>query len=330
MIPVMIPTFIGRWQRGLRYAISVAKDPALSKKHAERIVPLSGSRVKWYDPTKEHELLDRLMEVASGLTDPVEFADEYGLLGYAELHPWEGIPTPEQGGSPQMGDAPLSFLMAEDAEFARQLANPRAPAYIELAVGEPLYWFKAHAQTVRAAHDLIMCLKLRDENRLRELLNALPRKRYAALGNISDSEAFYWVTDYAARDLIGAVHEAIIALINPNIQGLQRALHVDSLGQLRTSLTFTALIQVIYWHLAERLDADKQLSRFCKRCGEPFFATEPRQLYCPKPLGKSRSVCGLRFNKKNFKDRWPSGKSENSSNKKRRRRQRSSKKRRRH
>jgi|HubBroStandDraft_4_1064222.scaffolds.fasta_scaffold267916_2 hypothetical protein len=50
-----------------------------------------------------------------------------------------------------------------------------------------------------------------------------------------------------------AVYEAIIGLINPNIQGLQRKLHVDDFGQLRYSLTFNALVQVIYWHLAARL-----------------------------------------------------------------------------
>ena len=253
MIPDVIPdSSIGRWPRGLQYMVAATTDPATPGIQDERLVPRSGTRVSWYDPTAESEIPDRLIEVATGLTNPVEFADEYGLLGYAQLHNWEGIPTPEMGGPPQMGDAPLSLLIAEDPKFARDLANPRAPAHIEVATGEPLYWFKAHARTVRAAHDLIICLKLKDESRLRELLEALPHKQYAALGNISDAEAFYWVTDYAARDLMGAAHEAIIGLINPNIQGLQRQLHVDSLGLLRTSLTFTALIQVIYWHLAAR------------------------------------------------------------------------------
>ena len=204
--------------------------------------------------------------------------------------------------------------------FAKQLADPRAPAHIELAAGEPLYWLKAHARTVKLVRDLIVGLKRTDERRLRDLLEAMLHEQYASLDTICGADAFDWVTDYAARDLKGATHAAIIGLINPNIQGLQRELHVDGLGTLRTSLTFAALIQVIYWQLAARLDSDKLPTRFCKRCGEPFFASDGRQIYCPKPLGKSRSVCGARYVKDTFKERWPGGKSENSSNEKRRRR----------
>jgi len=318
MIPHVIPdSSIGRWPRGLQYEVSIATNPAYPEMHDERIVPLRDTRVnrvKWYEPTKERELSDRLIEVATGLTDPVEFADEYGLLGYAQLHSWEGTPSPE------MGDVPLSLIVAEDPKFAKQLKDPRSPAYIELATGEPLYWFKAHARTVRVARDLIICLKLKDDSRLRALLKALPRKQYAALGDLGEAEAFDWVTDYAGRDLMGAGQEALIGLINPNIQGVQRELHVDSFGQLQYSFTFTALIQVIYWHLASLLNDDKLPPRFCQRCGEPFFPADPRQRYCPKPLGKSRSICGARAVKEAFKQRWPSGKSENSSNEKRRRR----------
>lgn len=226
-----------------------------------------------------------------------------------------------------MGDYPLSLILAKDPKFAEQLENPRAPAYIELASGEPLYWFMAHARTVRAARDLIICLKLKDGNRLRELLEALPRKQYAALGDLSEAEAFDWVTDYAAHNLMGAGQEALIGLINPNIQGVQRELHVDSFGQLQYSFTFTALIQVIYWHLAALLNDDKLPPRFCQCCGEPFFPADPRQRYCPKPLRKSRSVCGAKAVKEAFRLRWPSGKSENPSNVKRSRRRRPPKKR---
>ena len=60
---------------------------------------------RWYDPTVESEIPDRYRG-CDGLTNPVEFADEYGLLGYAQLHNWEGIPTPEMGDPPQMGIRP--------------------------------------------------------------------------------------------------------------------------------------------------------------------------------------------------------------------------------
>ena len=320
MIPVVIPdSSMGRWPRGLQYRISIATNSGYPELHEERIVPLSGTRVKWYEPTEEHEIPDRLIEVATGLTDPVEFADEYGLLGYAQLHSW-GLPHLE------MGDYPLNLIRTEDPNFLRQLDKPRAPAHIELTVGEPLHWFKAHAITVKLAHDLIISLKQMDERRMRDLLEGMPRKQFAALDAIYGAEAFDWVPDHAPRDLLGTVHEAIIGLINPNIRGLQRELHLDRFSQLRYSLTFTALIQVIYWHLAARLDSDKLLPRNCERCGEPFFAGDRRQRYCPKPLGKSRSVCGARAVKETFKRRWPSGRSKNSSTVKARRRHHTRKK----
>jgi hypothetical protein len=320
MIPVMIPeSSIGRWPRGLKYTVRSAADPARPRTHNEKIVPLSGTRVRWYDPTKERELPDRLIEVATGLTDPSEFVDEFGLLGFAQLHAWEGVPRPE------MGDVPLGLLAAEDPSFAKQLKDPRAPAFIELATGEPLYWFKAHARTVQAARNLIICLRLKDDNRLRELLETLSRKQYAALGDLCETGAFDWVTDYAARDLMAAGQEALIGLINPNIQGVQRKLHIDNVGQLKYSFTFTALIQIIYWHLASLLNDEELPPRFCQLCGEPFFPADPRQRYCPKSLGKSRSVCGARAVKETFKQRWPNGRSGNSSNEKRRLRPRKKK-----
>src|ERR1700722_290152 len=118
----MIPALShGRWPRGLKYTVAVQTDPAYPQILDERIVPLSGTRVKWFEPTEDHELPERLREVATGLSDPVEFADEYGLLGYAQLHRWEGIPSPEMGGPLQMGEGPLKLLMAEDPKFARDL-----------------------------------------------------------------------------------------------------------------------------------------------------------------------------------------------------------------
>jgi hypothetical protein len=307
MIPDVIPT--SRWSRGLRYTIS-GKD---STKYTQKIVPLSGARAKLYDPSEALELPNRLMEVATGLTTPVEFVDEYGLLGYSNPHYKNSLPLPEMG-----EDYPLGFLLATDPQFAKQLAESRAPAFIELAIGEPVYWFEAQARTVKLAHDLIVCAKLKDEQRLRVLIEAFSHGIYAGPDGVSERDAFDWATGYAERNLMAAVHEAIISLINPNIQGLQRKLHVDSFGQLKYSLSFTSLIQVIYWHLVGRLNSAKAPPRYCRLCGEPFFPADPRQRYCPKPLGKSRSVCGARSVKEAFKLRWPAGTSENSSRKKKR------------
>jgi hypothetical protein len=229
MIPDVIPGYwSSRWPRGLRYTIASKN----SSQRSQVIVPLSGTRTKWYDPSEALELPDRLMEVATGLTTPVEFVDEYGLLGYSSSYYRDAFPRPEMG-----DDYPRSLLLAKDPEFAKQSAESRVPALLELILGEPVYWFEAHARTVKLAHDLIVCIKLKDERRLRVLIEAFSHGIYAGPDGVSERDAFDWATEYAERNLTGAVQEAIIGLINPNIQGLQRKLQVDTLGQLKYSLS---------------------------------------------------------------------------------------------
>jgi hypothetical protein len=261
----------------------------------------SRSPTESYDPKESLELPDRLAEVATGLTTPVEFVQEYGLLGFQNFVLGEGIPPVE------FGDPPAEYVFAAKPSLKKLLAAP-VPLY--LSPGEPLSWFNAHALTVRRSLELLGYFRLKDTNKLRATLLTLPKANYAALGVTSEEGAFEWVPEFAKIDLARATRAALAALINPNLVGVHRELRPDAFGNLRYELKFEALIQVVYWHLARRVEDEKAIPKFCKRCGEPFFHRDPRQQYCPKPLGKIRSLCGNRAVKEAFRARWPSGISE--------------------
>jgi hypothetical protein len=256
-----------------------------------------------YDPKERPELPDRLAEVASGLTTPEEFVEEYGPLGFNKLYREESLPPVE------FGDPPPEFIFATNPGFKKSLSLPM-PAYLKYRTDSAYQsayqsrWFQAHARTVKTALDLLAALRLKDEGRLRSLLKKFPNWQYAALDKLSAYGSFEWVPEYAAIDLALAAKAALAALINPNLEGLQRVLRGDAFGNLRYEFTFQSLVQVIYWHMAMRVDDEKAVAKFCKRCGEPFFHRDPRQKYCPKPLGKRRSVCGNREGVETYRARW--------------------------
>jgi hypothetical protein len=255
-----------------------------------------------YDPKESFELPQHLVEVATGLTTPAEFIEQYGLLGYSQFHRGEGIPPDE------FGDPPFEYVFAANPELRKQLSTS-VPDYLVRRSGEPVRWFEAHARTVKAALDLLARMRLKDEDGLQALLKRLPNSQYAVLGELSSYGSFDWVSDFAKIDLARATRAALTALVNPNLQGLQRILRSDAFGNLHYEFVFQSLIQAIYWHVAMRIDDEKAIAKFCKRCGEPFFHRDPRQAYCPKPLGVSRSLCQNRTGVENHRTRWANGKS---------------------
>jgi len=246
-------------------------------------------RTTSYDPREVWELPDRLVEVVTGLTTPIEFVGEFGLLGFDNLHFSEDLGFPPF----QFGDPTAEFILAKYPEVKKQMSiSP--PSYLKPKTGETVRWFETHARTVRAALDLLAALRLKDETRLRALLKKFPDTQYAALDELSSYGRFDWVSEYAELDLPRAAKAALAALINPNLEGIHHGLRYDALGNLRFEFTFQSLIQVIYWHVAMRVNDEKAVAKYCKRCGNLFFHRDSRQTYCPKPLGKNRSVCGNR------------------------------------
>jgi hypothetical protein len=277
------------WQRGRNYVLS-----------GDEIVEAPGSKGRSYDPTVEDELPERLIEVATGLTPPEQFAKEYGRLGRIDETVWKGGENVEE--QDLVPDAYLRDVVLTKKEQKYAQFSPWEGS-------ESVRWILWHAQTVKAARDLIGHLKAKNTEELRAALKKLRNTHFAFFTRLSSYGEFDWVREYAERDLHAAAHAAIIALINPNLRGVQYELQMDELGNLRYALTYQTLAQVIYWKLALRIENKTLLWSNCKKCGQPFSHTDSRQQYCPRLPGQKRSVCGSRAIKEAFLDRWPDGKS---------------------
>jgi hypothetical protein len=280
-----------RWQRGRKYV-----------QRKDEIVEVQGGRAEFYDPTAkdEDELPERLIEVATGFTKPEEFAKEYGRLGLIDTTVPRGAEEVEE-----QDLVPDDYLRAITPKGQKKYLLQFSP----WEGSESIRWILAHARTVKAVRDLTAYLKGKNAEKLRAALKEFPKTQYALLTRLSRYWEFDWVLEYSERDLHAAAHAAIIALINPNLRGVQHELRRDKLGDLRYALTYQTLAQVIYWKLALRIEDKTLLWSTCKKCGKPFKHTDSRQQYCPRAPGQTRSACGSRAIKEAFLDRWPDGKS---------------------
>jgi len=278
-----------RWQRGRKY------DQLKGK-----IVEVPGGRARFYYPTTEDTLPESLIDVATGFATPAEFANEWGRLGLIDTTVWRGGEEVEE-----QDLVPDDYLRATTPKAQKKYLSQFSP----WEGNESVRWILAHARTVKTARDLIGHLKAKNVEKLRDALKEFPKRQYALFARLSGYWEFDWVLEYAERDLHAAAHAAIIALINPNLRGVQYELRRDELGDLRYTLTYQTLAQVIYWKLALRIEDKTLLWSNCKKCGKPFKHTDSRQQYCPRLPGQTRSLCGSRAIKEAFLDRWPDGKS---------------------
>jgi hypothetical protein len=99
----------------------------------------------------------------------------------------------------------------------------------------------------------------------------------------------------AASSPLSVQRLVIAQLLNPNIAGVNRRYDTT-----RGEPVFhcRALIEVIYWQLADRLGVCKV--RRCE-CGALFFAADARQKFCPPIEGKKESACAKRFYMRRFR-----------------------------
>jgi hypothetical protein len=79
------------------------------------------------------------------------------------------------------------------------------------------------------------------------------------------------------------------AFLAPNLGAVERG-YDPKTG--RTVFRFKALIQLIYWQLADWIDGGRL--RQCAECQTYFFAEDGRQRFCPPPLGVDESRCARR------------------------------------
>jgi hypothetical protein len=103
---------------------------------------------------------------------------------------------------------------------------------------------------------------------------------------------------------IGQVAEAaqqfLARLITPNLAGVPRIYD----GK-RSWFEFRALIQLIYWRLADM--AGSSSLRQCEECSTYFFCSDPRQRFCPPPTGIRESRCAKRQRMRQLRVPGPRG-----------------------
>lgn len=84
-------------------------------------------------------------------------------------------------------------------------------------------------------------------------------------------------------------------------------------NQLQLGYQWTALFQVIYWHLAKVVTENRQLG-ICKECVNVFERTDKRQQFCPAPqefvlhprsdsVARAQSRCALRYRARQLRTR---------------------------
>ncbi len=164
--------------------------------------------------------------------------------------------------------------------------------------GDPVRWIRAHARTVATLLELIGLLEEENESLLKEYLCELPTGPHGYAGVIRNQEFYATVNwpKFPAATAIGLAN----TFLNPNIAGIRRQVF-EVRGHARSYFTFRAMIEAIYWQLADKLENGG--IRRCEECKRFFVARDKRQRYCPPPDGLKRSRCASRFNVTQFRER---------------------------
>ena len=265
--------------------------------HAHRWVYADGERCEPYEVTGADDLVAHLAAAAGQQGDRLEdriprllkFYEAFGLLGETTLFGARGV------------------------IFSRRH---------EVRAGDSVAWALRHARNIR----LILSLDRERGVALDRLMAALAEGRgerpLRGLGRSEDATAVrhqpslqiptcidrrqsvlkinlgeeYERTRASGPGLRLLALRVIGELLNPNLASVPRTFDPDT-GEAR--FRFTALIQAVYWQLADRLGHHKV--RRCP-CGGLFFQSDPRQRYCPPLLGRKDSQCAQRFRRRRVRN----------------------------
>jgi hypothetical protein len=227
----------------------------------DNVVVPTGKRVEWYEPTEEEGLLEALFDVTQGLRKPIGFADQFGLLGYNYIVPEEN----------------------------------------QCKGGDPLRWFIAQAHNVYVMAILIEMVQRAKESQSgrRELAiylkKELPHGPYAFGGHVV--QCSYRGDGNPILRALGILQQ----FLNANLGDTARRLHRVAGNSFRSVFTFKALIQVIYWKLADQIGGNS--IRRCRECGRIFIARNSRLQFCPAEPPKTISPCKSRWNVREYRNR---------------------------
>lgn len=248
----------------------------------DRWLKEQGKDARLYFPAAHKELPSELAKLHEGDEKAVlDFARTYGALGYRCLVKDHTLPN-----------------------------------------GDPLTWIWAHAGTVRLCLRLLEGLQDKDTNHipnrdhldnvLREIASPqwgqdAPKARIAAGGKIGEA---YWGLAPQSRgefeDLAATIFKDIV---NKNLIGLSpRLVFNEQTNSWRQVFSFQALIQMVYWHLANYAAGGRLKRCEAEGCGSLFLQTDGRQRFCPPRLdAQAESPCAVRQRQRNLRKGNSSG-----------------------
>ena len=225
----------------------IVRSTWMAELHAKgRYGPTDFPRVKRiYWPASTADVVGELAKVESGNENGVlDFVNSYGLLGHDELvTPKPGIPN-----------------------------------------GDPLWWFWRHAETVKMCMELTALLQNKDSAGIKRILG-IQKDGFYDFPKIGVRGG--WDGEFKARaltdDCCSEARNTRSVIINANIKNISRIIRTNYVtGKVESCFKFSALIEMIYWHLADACVIGLGV-RQCAydRCPGFFIPTDPRQRYCP-------------------------------------------------
>lgn len=248
-----------------------------------------------YMPFSEVTLPTALARISSEDVSPLEFASEFGELGYARLVRSSLVPY-----FPASLPKTPHWEIAADAYH--RYRNAAFTAARDLPDGDPLNWLLAHSRTVALCLDFIGLLAEGNEPEIQEALEAVPRGPYAWRDRISYLPLKEWHQALRSGEVSPSalIRRSICDLITENIAGVKRWMLTNPRGSdAESSFLCSATIEAVYWQLADRMEA--KMIRRCAECKRFFVARDKRVQYCPPLPGSTRSRCSSKLNVKNFR-----------------------------
>jgi hypothetical protein len=167
--------------------------------------------------------------------------------------------------------------------------------------GDPLWWVRAHARTVRLCLELSEALQRKHTASLERLL-ADPHRGYAVRDRLErvSAASFLRLSHRSMRDaefqklsIPLRAQMLRVSLIERNITGIHRSWKVENEWAVHPRFRFAAPIEGVYWHLADVIDGGR-VAR-CKRpgCGAFFIQTHRNQEYCAPRYLQRESPCAI-------------------------------------
>ena len=188
---------------------------------------------------------------------------------------------------------------------------------------DPLWFVWWHARTIKDVLDIYTALQSGDVDAITAAVTAAAQPEESSIDvGVMDAMGYHVSGRHVgstASDFTLPVEEQGLGLIRSFVSGNIAEIHPSvglqnsdvfpyetspsPLKRLNVTFTFTALIQAIWWHLADFVHADGEVGR-CQECGKHFPRTHKRQRFCPPSeehrleVGavrqRAQSLCGLR------------------------------------